>query len=133
MWFFCVPQRKENQMNTILILFLIIISSGFLIYFYKSIQKGSIYIEDYDEEEKYDMNYIVDYVNEAFNNILRTNLYEMNLSRDEFKKKARNKEQLRKALKTCSYGNISDKNYVKDFIKDILLKHYGLNEGTLIK
>ncbi len=120
-------------MNTILILFLIIISSGFLIYFYKSIQKGSIYIEDYDEEEKYDMNYIVDYVNEAFNNILRTNLYEMNLSRDEFKKKARNKEQLRKALKTCSYGNISDKNYVKDFIKDILLKHYGLNEGTLIK
>jgi pilus assembly protein CpaF len=133
MWFFCVLKRKENQMNTIIILFLIIFSCGFLAYFYKSIQKGSISIEDYNEEEKYDLNYIVDYVNEVFNNILRTNLYEMNLSRDEFKKKARNKEQLRKALKTCSYGNISDKNYVKDFIKDILLKHYGLNEGNIDK
>lgn len=72
-----------------------------------------------------------DSVKDMFNEILKTNLYELNLSKDEFEKRLHNKNQLRKALKTCTYGDVNAKNYVKDFIKDYLIKRMNVNQENI--
>lgn len=85
------------------------------------------------DEDKYNLELLIDFVKNKFNDILKTNLYEMNLSKDEFDKRMKNRTQLRKALKTCSYGDLNAKNYIKSFIRDILVNLYGINEMNVDK
>ncbi len=83
------------------------------------------------DNDRFQMEAILHFVRDAFNDILKTNLYEMSISREEFEKRLHNKNQLRKALKTCTYGDTNSKNYIKDFIKDILVKSYGMDESNI--
>ena len=83
------------------------------------------------DEERFDIGAILHFVREAFNDILKTNLYDMNISREEFDKRLRNRNQLRKALKTCTYGDMNSKSYIRDFIKDILVKSYAIDESNI--
>ena len=48
-----------------------------------------------------------------------------------FEKRVHNKNQLRKALKTCTYGDVNAKSYIRDFIKDILVKSYSIDETNI--
>ena len=83
------------------------------------------------DENRFFIETMLLFVKEAFNDILKTNLYEMNITREEFQKRIHNKNQLRKALKTCTYGDVNAKNYIKDFIKDILVKSYHIDESNI--
>ncbi|MFZ5988346.1 MAG: pilus assembly protein CpaF [Bacillota bacterium] len=115
------------------ILLILIILSGFtaavIIFFKRENKKG--YSGYNTEDDKYDIDVLVEYIKNHFNDILKTNLYEMNLSRDEFAKRMQNKSQLRRALKSCTYGDVNAKNYIKDFIRDILLKAYKIDENNI--
>lgn len=117
-------------LNVFLIM-LIISSVIVILYFYinKNMNKYA-YIMDDDE---FRIESLVEYIKNSFNDILKTNLYSMNISREEFEKRMQNKNQLRKALKACTYGDINSKNYVKDYIKDILLKFFKLDENNIDK
>lgn len=122
------------MVNAFLIIVIIAAAIALLFLFYRGIQrKGSAETTLNVDEDRFRLQVITEYINETFNNILRINLYELNLSKEEFHKKVRIKEQLRKALKSCSYGNLSEKNYVKDFIRDIILKQFGINESNINK
>lgn len=83
------------------------------------------------KESRYDLLNIQVFIKETFNDILRVNLYEMNLSRVEFDKKMHNKNQLRKALKDCTYGDLKAKQYIKHFIRDILTNKYMIDENNI--
>lgn len=100
------------------------------IYFYFNTNKKE-YVYYSMEDDKYRIDTLVEYVKNAFNDMIKTNLYAMNISREEFEKRVQNKNQIRKALKTCIYGDINAKNYVKDCIRDILLKLYKLDENNI--
>jgi len=118
------------------VLLIILITIGFLaaLFFYFNRNAGNGYNNRYEsEEDKYSFDILVEYIKNHFNDILKTNLYEMNLSRDEFAKRMQNKSQLRKSLKNCTYGDINAKNYIKDFIRDILLKFYRIDENNINK
>lgn len=116
-------------MNEILIVLIIGITVISGIFYVRHNQAAIRHIQP--EEDMFHMENIIFYVRNAFNEILKTNLYEMNISREEFEKRLHNKNQLRKALKTCTYGDINSKNYIKDFIKDILVKSYHIDENNI--
>jgi len=83
------------------------------------------------EEDRYDFDLITKVVKDTFNDILKVNLYEMNLSKEAFEKRVHNKNQLRKALKNCTYGDVNAKNYIKEYIRDIIVNRYDINEGNI--
>ncbi|PKM95374.1 MAG: pilus assembly protein CpaF [Firmicutes bacterium HGW-Firmicutes-1] len=118
-------------MNSIMIGIILVGTCLLILIIIKGNSKGS---PEYEvDEDKYNIDQLIDFVKNKFNDILKTNLYEMNLSRDDFEKRMKNRAQLRKALKTCSYGDINSKNYIKSFIRDILVNLYGINEENIGK
>lgn len=108
------------------------ILGGVLLIILWMVHKNNKIILDYDlGEDKYKIANVVEFVKNVFDDILRTNLYTLNLSKEDFDKKMRNRAQLRKALKSCSYGDINAKNYIKSYIQDILINSYGINEENI--
>lgn len=116
-------------MNEILIVFIIGITVLSGVFYVRHNQAAIRHMQP--EEDMFYMETIISFIRNAFNEILKTNLYEMNISREEFEKRLHNKNQLRKALKTCTYGDVNSKNYIKDFIKDILVKSYHIDETNI--
>lgn len=121
--------RVEKAMNELLIVLISILLMAFcVLYFrYNRQAEGQKLIE----EENLSIETLLFSVKDAFNDILKTNLYEMNLTKEEFDKRVHNKNQLRKALKSCTYGDLNSKNYIKDFIKDILIKSCHIDEFNI--
>lgn len=67
----------------------------------------------------------------TFQQMLRENPYEENLRQSEIAERLAVKKSLRKALRNCIYGDRMAKLYVKDFIRDILLKRFQLDKDTI--
>lgn len=111
------------MMNVALILLVI---SGFMIllllYFRRQTAAGTVRAQVLEDSEKYQIDQLVIYVKDAINDLTRTNLYELGLSEEDFKRRLNKRSELKKALKNCTYGSIQDKEYVKDFISDLLRK-----------
>jgi pilus assembly protein CpaF len=84
-------------------------------------------------EDEFSIDFLTKFVKDYFNNVLRTNFYHMRLSKEEYIKQSKRREQLRRSLKTCIYGDINSKNYIKAFIKDILLKECNINQMNIHK
>lgn len=77
-----------------------------------------------EDREKYSLDYIIKHVKEAINDITRSNIYDLNLTEETFQRRLNKRSALKKALKNCANGSLIDKEYVKDFIKDILSSDY---------
>lgn len=120
------------MLNKILIIAILLV---FLFYLLKYFRFNRKFIpRSYEmDEDKYNLEVLTTYIKDTFDGILKTNLYDMNLSKEEFHKKIHNRNQLRKALKSCTYGDVNAKNYIKDYIKDILLKSYQIDEDNINK
>ncbi len=43
------------------------------------------------------------------------------------------KSKIKRALKECVYGDINAKQYVKDFIGDLLINTYNLDDENILK
>lgn len=112
-----------------LILILIIAAGGLLFLFYIG-RKG----ENYTEEEKVDIfriPYLVQEVKNTFENILNRNIADLNLNRQETLKREKMKSLVRRNLLSCSLGDTGAKEYVKDYIKEILQKYLKIREETI--
>ncbi len=68
---------------------------------------------------------------ETFNLIFRENLYEHGLNQMEIEQRQHSKKLLRKALRTCVFGDKNAKIFVKDYIKDILIKRHKVNQENI--
>ncbi|NLG89136.1 MAG: Flp pilus assembly complex ATPase component TadA [Clostridiaceae bacterium] len=117
-------------MNEVLIVLISAAFLSFIIYYFRNSRPSQI-SSSREEEDRFAVETIVKFIRDSFNEILNTNLYEMNITREEFKKRIHNKNRLRRALKTCTYGDVNAKNYIKDFIKDILIKSYKIDENNI--
>jgi pilus assembly protein CpaF len=116
-------------MNEFLIAVILIGLFAFCVLYYR--KNRTLPDQSAADEDRYSIAAILLFVREAFNDILKTNLYDMNITREEFNKRVHNRNQLRKALKTCTYGDMNSKNYIRDFIKDILVKSYHIDEENI--
>ena len=68
----------------------------------------------------YGLEGLILHVRDRINGLTRTNLYELGLDQEEFKKRENKREELKRALRHCAHGSEADKRYVKDVILDML-------------
>jgi len=111
-----------NFIMILVVLFIFVVIS--ILYFKKGDSTHYLEQKFLNNNERFQFEAIVVFVKGAINEITRTNLYEMGLSEDEFKRQLNKRSELKKALKNCTYGSALDKEYVKDFICDLLKKNY---------
>lgn len=63
-------------------------------------------------------------ISQEFNGILRENLYELSLQKEELMRLRKRKRELRNALKNCGVGDLAAKEYVKSLIKTMLSEKF---------
>lgn len=104
---------------------------GFLLslFFYHIFRKEQeITYSDFDE---FSLEYLVKEIKETFNQILNTSITEFKLDKIEAIKEEKRKEQLRQALRTCNYGDGNAKEFIKEYIKDLLQLKYQIDEKKI--
>ncbi len=72
---------------------------------------------------------LIDYVKNEINKTMRSNLKNIGLSDEAYKRQIRNRSKFMEALKKCIWGSDNDKEYVKDVIFDILKNGYFNHEN----
>ena len=116
-------------MTNVILIILILAATGIGIYVYLKPNQEQVIQEEKEEVYKFDV--ILEYVKQSFNNILKTNLHEVKISKEEYEKRLKNKTKIRTALKMCAYGDKDSKSYIKDFIKDMLVNDYKINDEII--
>lgn len=83
------------------------------------------------DTEKYTIESMIDYIRTTLNEMINSNLYDLGLTEEEFRRRSNQRMELKRALKGCSTGDRSDKTYVKAMIADLLVQTYGLDEHSI--
>jgi pilus assembly protein CpaF len=88
-----------------------------------------------DEEENVadvlSVPYLCVKVKELFNEIVNQNIADLNLTEGETKKREKQKVKLTNAIRSCAQGNIGEREYMIDYITDLLQNNLGVNELTI--
>lgn len=106
-------------LNLVLILALLAAAAGIAWMYMRRSRQGPLH-EEANPETLYGIDGLIAHIRDRINSLTRTNLYELGLSGEEFKKRENKRAELKRALRHCAYGSAQDKQYVKDFILDML-------------
>lgn len=102
-----------------------------LIYFlYRFIKKDTLELEDTKTDNLTEI-LLIDGVKLAFDEILNKNVADLNLNKNETIKRENMKSIIRKSLRVCCHGDKGAKEYIKDYIKDIIQRKYGVNQSNI--
>lgn len=82
-------------------------------------------------DQYYSIEQMTAYVKEFLHEHVNENLYALGLSGEELRRRNNKRLELKRALKGCVYGDIQDKQFVKDLIYDLLKQTYGLTEERM--
>lgn len=105
----------------------ILIAVGVLLYFRMSRRLP----ERPDEQPAYTLEAMTAFVKEALHEMTSSNLIDFGLSEEEYRRRKNNRAELKKALRGCTSGDLSDKAYVKQVIADLLERRYTLDDQHL--
>lgn len=75
-------------------------------------------IEEY--QNKYAMQFIVEYVKEQFAEYIKVDLQDMNMDKEQYELVLNEKLEMRRKLKEAAFGNQDAKDYIKSSIRDML-------------
>ena len=87
--------------------------------------------QEQGQEDIYSIPYLKKSIRMLFNEITNQNIAELYLNKTETKKRERQKVRLKTALRSCAQGNIGEKEFVKDYIKELLQNKLQINEDTI--
>ncbi len=82
-------------------------------------------------EELFSIEHLKAGIKEEINELSDTSHIDLNLSKSAAQKEEARKLQLIKAVRNCGFGDINAKEFVKDYIKNILQKVLNINEETI--
>ncbi len=82
-------------------------------------------------KEGLDFETLLEGIMDTFTQLLRENPYESGLSQKQLKERLNNRGLLRNALRNCVYGDLQAKLFIKDSIRDILVKKYGFDNQKI--
>lgn len=82
-------------------------------------------------KERLDFETLLEEVMKTFTQLLRENPYESGLSEKQLRERLHKRGLLRNALRNCIYGDFRAKLFVKDSIRDILVKKYGIDNQRI--
>lgn len=83
------------------------------------------------KEEEATLEHVTEYVKQALHELSHSQLADAGLHEEEYKRKINQRAEMRRALKDCISGSLSDKHYVKKLITDVLIHSYGLTERNI--
>ena len=117
---------EANFVIIVIILYFIAVAVYFLF------KREDSHEDDYREDE-YSISYLRDAIKEKMNELTDTSYKDLNLSKAASKKEEARKLQLIRALRTCGFGDLNAKEFVKDYIKKLLQKDFDITEVTVDK
>lgn len=118
-------------MNYIINIVMITIILLFLAISFYYVFKKEITETDKMAEDGLSINYLRNGIKETFNQLLNSSAADLNLNKNDAIKHEKRKTKLRKALRTCNYGDIGAKEYIKEYIKDLIQLKYRINEQNI--
>ena len=98
----------------------------YLYYFFKRNEE-----EEDVFQNPYELDCLLRSIQQSFNDVLNTNVNELNLKKEAYAKREKLRAGLKKALRTCSFGNVGEKEYVKDYIKLLLQQKCNVNSENI--
>ena len=70
-------------------------------------------------------------IKDIVNEMIHQDIAVLNLSEGESKKREEQKKKLKNAMRSCTYGGQGEKNYIKEYIKELLQRRLGVTEETV--
>jgi pilus assembly protein CpaF len=67
-----------------------------------------------------------EFVQQAVDELMKLKLFDLGITSAELEKRQNKKSRLQAALNDCIYGSKPDKEFVKEFIKELLLQYYDI-------
>lgn len=117
-------------MTAIIILILIMLLMICFILVSDSVRKHRDKAQVFNEEHFRPDN-LCDECRKAVNEILNRDFIDLNLNREETMKREIQQARLRKATRQACLGDAGDREYLKEYLKDLLQKKLGVNEKTI--
>ncbi|MEC0239538.1 ATPase, T2SS/T4P/T4SS family [Paenibacillus dokdonensis] len=77
---------------------------------------------------QYSIEIMTEFVKETLHELTHSQLTDLGLHEEEYKRRLNKRSELRKALKECISGDLHEKQYVKQFMADLLVRSFGLTE-----
>ncbi|WP_336758667.1 ATPase, T2SS/T4P/T4SS family [Paenibacillus sp. USHLN196] len=83
------------------------------------------------EHESFTIDMLIEKVKNSLHELSHSQLADAGLHEEEYRRRINQRAEMRKALKGCVSGSISDKTYVKNLIGDLLVRSIGLNKSNV--
>ncbi|WP_342570298.1 ATPase, T2SS/T4P/T4SS family [Paenibacillus sp. FSL R5-0749] len=83
------------------------------------------------EQESFTIDMLIEKVKNSLHELSHSQLADAGLHEEEYRRRINQRAEMRKALKGCVSGSISDKTYVKNLIGDLLIRSIGLNKSNV--
>nr|WP_145401831.1 ATPase, T2SS/T4P/T4SS family [Paenibacillus xylanexedens] len=115
-------------MNSIGITMIVIAGLYFIWFKYRAVLREQN--EALPEREALTIESLIHQVKHSLHEISHSQLADAGLHEEEYRRRVNQRAEMRKALKGCVSGSISDKTYVKNLIADLLTRTIGLNKSN---
>ncbi|MCW3790627.1 ATPase, T2SS/T4P/T4SS family [Paenibacillus sp. LS1] len=83
------------------------------------------------EQESFTIDMLIEKVKNSLHELSHSQLADAGLHEEEYRRRINQRAEMRKALKGCVSGSVSDKTYVKNLIGDLLTRSIGLNKSNV--
>lgn len=83
------------------------------------------------EQQSFTIDMLIEKVKNSLHELSHSQLADAGLHEEEHRRRINQRAEMRKALKGCVSGSISDKTYVKNLIGDLLIRSIGLNKSNV--
>ncbi|GAB6930170.1 hypothetical protein JCM10914A_41530 [Paenibacillus sp. JCM 10914] len=118
-----------NSLNTVWMIIILLLVSLLLYLRYKDRRKPVVSV--LREGEPYSISAMTSYVKDTLHQLTHSQLSDLGLHAEEYRRRLNKRSELRRALKGCVSGGVLDKIYVKDYLKGLLVSNLGLNESNI--
>ncbi|PZT54071.1 ATPase, T2SS/T4P/T4SS family [Paenibacillus silvae] len=115
-------------LNSIGITMIVIAGLYFIWFKYRAVLREQN--EALPEREALTIESLIHQVKHSLHEISHSQLADAGLHEEEYRRRVNQRAEMRKALKGCVSGSISDKTYVKNLIADLLTRTIGLNKSN---
>lgn len=118
-----------NSSNTMWIIVIILFVLLFVYLRYLDTRKPAAAITR--GSDPYSLEAMTAFVKESLHQLTHSQLSDLGLHEEEYRRRLNKRSELRSALKGCVSGDVLDKAYVKDFLKQLLVRDLGVNESNI--
>ncbi|CAI6054749.1 hypothetical protein PAECIP112173_01536 [Paenibacillus sp. JJ-100] len=115
--------------NAIVITLILIAGMYYVWYKYRGFLREKN--ERVPERQSFTIETLIEEVKNSLHAISHSQLADAGLHEEEYRRRVNQRAEMRKALKGCVSGSISDKTYVKNLIGDLLTRSIGLNKSNV--